>query len=126
MAGKSVTLRRITMCVTSIFGGHVRRASRSAVALLALTTALLAGTAVTPAYAAESPVLDLGLAPGQRINKTVIITPTLAEGADVKRIVLYVHGEPIAVDNTAPWGAVALSDRELWCRLARRSGTVDR
>ncbi|WP_433791374.1 Ig-like domain-containing protein [Actinoplanes sp. CA-252034] len=72
-------------------------------ALLALTTALLAGTALTPAYAAASPVIDLGLAPGQRINKTVIITPTLAEGVDAKRVVLYVHGEPVATDNTAPW-----------------------
>jgi hypothetical protein len=59
--------------------------------------------AATPAYAADSPVVDLGLAPGQRVNKTVVITPTLAEGADVKRIVLYVNDIAVTGDNTAPW-----------------------
>jgi hypothetical protein len=91
------------MCRTSIFGGNVRRTSRSAVALLTLATSLTAGPAAAPVYAAGSPVVDFGVSPGQYVNKTVVITPTIAEGADVSRVVLYADGTQVTADNAAPW-----------------------
>ncbi|WP_213004978.1 Ig-like domain-containing protein [Paractinoplanes toevensis] len=69
----------------------------------ALVTALVAGVGSAPAHAAESPVVSLGLTPGQRISKTVVVRPVIADGADVTRILLYANGQPVASDVSAPW-----------------------
>ncbi|MDR6318676.1 Ig-like domain-containing protein [Actinoplanes couchii] len=81
----------------------MRRTPRSATALLVLVTALAAGTAATPAHAAEPPVIDLGLAAGQQVNKTMVITPAVPAGTDVTEIRLFVNGGLVAWDWTAPW-----------------------
>ncbi|MEU8656224.1 Ig-like domain-containing protein [Actinoplanes philippinensis] len=81
----------------------MRRTSRGAVALLTLAAALTAGPAATPAYAVESPVIDFGLSAGQYVNKTVVITPTIAEDSDVSRVVLYADDKQVTADNAAPW-----------------------
>jgi hypothetical protein len=64
---------------------------RIALTVAALVIALVAGIGPVPAQAAESPVVSLGLTPGQRINKTVVVQPTIASGADVKRVMLYAN-----------------------------------
>lgn len=81
----------------------MRRTPRSAAALLALVTALAIGTAATPAHAAEPPVVDLGLTAGQQVNKTMVITPAIPDGADVNEVRLLVNGGLVAWDWTAPW-----------------------
>ncbi|WP_430791343.1 Ig-like domain-containing protein [Actinoplanes sp. G11-F43] len=78
------------------------RIPRSA-ALLALITALTAGTAAAPAHAAEPPAIGLGLAAGQRVNKTVVIAPVVPDGVDVTRIRLYVNDTLVTRDDVAPW-----------------------
>jgi hypothetical protein len=76
---------------------------RIALTVAALVIALVAGIGPVPAQAAESPVVSLGLTPGQRINKTVVVQPTIASGADVKRVMLYANYEPVASALSAPW-----------------------
>jgi hypothetical protein len=81
----------------------VKRLPRIAFTVAALVAMLVAVVGPTPAQAAESPVVSLGLTTGQRINKTVVVQPTIASGADVKRIMLYANYQPVASAVSAPW-----------------------
>jgi len=76
---------------------------RIAFTVAALVATLVAGVGPAPARAAESPVVSLGLTPGQRINKTVVVQPTIAPGTDVEYIMLFANGEPAATAVSVPW-----------------------
>ncbi|GLW30038.1 Ig-like domain-containing protein [Actinoplanes regularis] len=58
---------------------------------------------ISPAQAADAPVLDLGIAAGTRISKTVTVEPTLADGTAPAELVLYANNAPVAFDRAAPW-----------------------
>jgi len=81
----------------------MRRLPRMVLTVAAMVVTLIAGVGSAPAHAATSAVENLGLASGQRINRTVVVRPTLAPGTDVTRIMLYADYEPVASAVSAPW-----------------------
>ncbi|WP_433296244.1 Ig-like domain-containing protein [Actinoplanes sp. CA-030573] len=81
----------------------MKRTPRLAVSVAALVAVLVVGVGAAPARAAESPVVSLGLAPGQRINKTVVVQPTIAPGTDVQSVMLLANGNRAATAVAAPW-----------------------
>ncbi|SDT74947.1 Ig-like domain-containing protein [Actinoplanes derwentensis] len=100
-----------------------------AVILSTVLTLAVSATLASPAQAAAGVVVDLGIAPGTRINKTVELLPTLADDTGVTRVSLSANNGIVASATAKPWrlrwDTSAIADQDVQLKLIVRIGDAE-